>query len=389
MTSKTLASVPPQHKLDFIQALRGIAALWVVLYHGSRFISPYGTGLGDLLFGPAGSMGVVLFFILSGFIMVHTTRNLQGGVWDAAQFLIKRFVRIWPVYAVVTLCYALVRLGGAGIFDNRVALGHIAHSLLFLPVGNGPPPQFGWPVLAVGWTLNYEMYFYALFGVSLLFGRWRWWALAAWLGVFLVLVPQLRGAVSLSPATDYGFAWSGLQLMTSPIVWQFIAGVVIGLLYHSHWTLWKPGFLKYLLFLTMSMAVWQYMSRARMGHGVLDWGTTLIPLVLAFCLASKRFTIPVWGPLVYLGDISFSLYLWHPLVQEMLSWPLVLTGHGDLTVGFAYLLLTTVVAITVAAISRPVLEVWLSDHVKRGLLALCAPWQRSINNRLLVEKDVT
>ena len=104
----------PQHKLDFIQALRGIAALWVVLYHGSRFISPYGTGLGDLLFGPAGSMGVVLFFILSGFIMVHTTRNLQGGLWDALDFLIKRFARIWPVYAVVTLCYALVRLGGWG-----------------------------------------------------------------------------------------------------------------------------------------------------------------------------------------------------------------------------------------------------------------------------------
>lgn len=377
MTPSATTHAPAAHKLDFIQALRGIAALWVVLYHGSRFISPYGSGLGDLLFGPAGRMGVVLFFILSGFIMVHTTRTLQGGLWDAVDFLIKRFARIWPIYAVVTLCYAFVRLGGWDILGNRVVLGHIAHSLLFLPVGNGPPPAFGVPVLDVGWTLNYEMYFYALFGASLLFGRWRWWALAAWLGLFLLLLPGLRGPVSLSPATDYGFAWSGLQLMTSSIVWQFVAGVVIGLLYHARWTTWNPGLLKYLLFLALSMATWQYLSRAKMGHGVLDWGMTLIPLVLAFCLASKRFAIPVWGPLVFLGDISFSLYLWHPLVQELLSWPFVITGHGDLTSGFAYLLLTTVVSITVAALSRPLLEVWLSDHVKRALLALCAPLKRS------------
>lgn len=367
----------PPHKLDFIQALRGIAALWVVLYHGSRFISPYGTGLGDLLFGPAGSMGVVLFFILSGFIMVHTTRNLRGGLWDAVEFLIKRFARIWPVYAVVTLCYAFVRLGGWGVFDDRAVLGHIAHSLLFLPVGNGPPPGFGVPVLDVGWTLNYEMYFYALFGISLLFGRWRWWALAAWLGLFLLLLPAaLRGTLSLSPATDYGFIWSGLQVMTSPIVWQFVAGVVMGLLYHARWTLWRPDVLKYLLFLALSMVAWQYMGRAKIGHGVLDWGLTLIPLVLAFFLASKRFAIPVWGPLVFLGDISFSLYLWHPLVQELLSWPFVITGHGNLTSGFSYLLLTTVASITVATFSRTVLELWLSDHAKRGLLVLCAPWRR-------------
>ena len=43
-----------------------------------------------------------------------------------------------------------------------MVLGHIAHFLLFLPVGNGSPPGFGMPVLAVGWTLNDEMYFYAL-----------------------------------------------------------------------------------------------------------------------------------------------------------------------------------------------------------------------------------
>ena len=63
----------PRSSLRSIQYLRGFAALMVVPYYGSRFISPYGMGMGDVLYGPAGMMGVVLFFIVSGFIMVYTT----------------------------------------------------------------------------------------------------------------------------------------------------------------------------------------------------------------------------------------------------------------------------------------------------------------------------
>ena len=221
-------------KIEFIQALRGIAALLVVLYHGAHFVNSQYPGVGNILFEPAGPMGVVLFFIISGFIMVHTTLRIQGSFSEVIVFLIKRFARIWPVYAVATLAYIFIRFGLADFLQGEDAMEKLTKSLLFLPLGGDTGPHFGDPLLNVGWTLNYEIYFYIVFGLSMFFRRWRWWALTAWLAATLVLLPwALGGNVTLDTVTDYGFANNYVQLMTSPIIWQFFAGVVIGLIYHS------------------------------------------------------------------------------------------------------------------------------------------------------------
>lgn len=95
--------------LEFVQAFRGIAALLVVLWHASIFLGPYGTGLGGRLFGSGGSMGVDLFFLISGFIMVHTTRGSDGSWRDAAVFAIKRAARIWPVWIVAAALFVLCK----------------------------------------------------------------------------------------------------------------------------------------------------------------------------------------------------------------------------------------------------------------------------------------
>lgn len=184
-------------KLSFIQAVRGIAALMVVLYHGSGFISPYGTGLGDLLFGAAGSMGVTLFFIVSGIIMVHTTARSDGSPAYVLEFLIKRFSRVWPVYLVAVLVFVLVALHGTGFLQSPAHRRQLLFTALFLPTGNGVSPDFGFPVISVGWTLNYEMYFYVIFGMSMLFGRSRWIVFGGWLCVTLLLVPYVHGNVVL------------------------------------------------------------------------------------------------------------------------------------------------------------------------------------------------
>jgi len=82
--------------MNFIQGFRGLAALLVVLWHASRYLGPYGTGLGGKLFLPAGTMGVDLFFIISGFIMFHTTRDSDGSAQYCVAFLIKRFPASFP-----------------------------------------------------------------------------------------------------------------------------------------------------------------------------------------------------------------------------------------------------------------------------------------------------
>jgi hypothetical protein len=340
----------------------------VVLYHGSRFISPYGTGIGDLLFGAAGSMGVILFFIVSGVIMVHTTARSDGSPRYVLEFLIKRFSRVWPAYVVAVVVFVLLVLHGSEFLQSPAHVRQLLFTVLFLPTGNGVSPDFGFPVISVGWTLNYEMYFYAVFGLSMLFGRARWIVFAGWLCVTLLLVPYLHGNVTLDTYTDYGFNRAYVKLMTSPIIWQFAAGVVIGLIYRSRLEIRNERILALMLFASVSLAVWQYLSRFRLGHGVTEWGLSLIPMMLVFSLASKRLALAAPVALTYLGDISFSLYLWHGFVQTSLPYLFVHTGHGDLTTGFSFLFLTTVIAILMAAASHRILERGLAGYMKNLFL---------------------
>jgi exopolysaccharide production protein ExoZ len=94
--------------IPFIQAFRGIAALQVVLWHASCYLTPCGTGIGELLFHSGASMGVSLFFIISGFIMVHVTAD-HGSVRYFSEFLIKRAARIWPAWAFALVVYLAVQ----------------------------------------------------------------------------------------------------------------------------------------------------------------------------------------------------------------------------------------------------------------------------------------
>lgn len=157
-----------ERTLDFVQALRGIAALIVVVYHGARFISPYFEGWGWRLFGSGGSMGVDLFFVISGFIMAYTTRHADGTPRYAYEFAVKRLARIWPAYVVASLLYVVSTRGWGWITANTDT---VLETLTFVPLSFDTPTVIHYPSLAVGWTLNYEMHFYFVFAVSLLCGR--------------------------------------------------------------------------------------------------------------------------------------------------------------------------------------------------------------------------
>lgn len=315
-------------------------------------------------------MGVALFFIVSGFIMVHTTARSDGSPVYVAEFLVKRFSRVWPVYAVATIAYLFVSLDGLSYLQEAGNLRRFVYSLFFLPIGNGAPPDFGFPVLSVGWSLSYEMYFYVIFALSMLFGRARWAILAAWLSISLLLIPYLNGIVVLGTHTDFGFKRAYLNLITSPIIWQFAVGVFIGLIYRSRISISNKTVINLLLFASVSFVIWQYMTQFEMGHGVLEWGCSLIPMMLIFAIGSKQRQIDAPASLSYLGDISFSLYLWHPLVQETLPKLFVRLERGDLTSGFSMLILTTVASILVAALSHRFLEVGASNYVRNKLLLL-------------------
>jgi len=360
-------------RLDFIQGARGIAALAVLLWHASRYLGPYGSGIGGALFHPAITMGVDLFFILSGFVMVVSTQGNDGSVGYARQFMIKRLTRIWPTYAVALL--ATIALLPWEPCMSSVWL-HVARTLLFLPVASACDsnlaPVFGTPPLSVGWTLTYEMYFYLLFGCSLLFGRLQWLALAAWAGATLVLLPYATAehfTVSYALIPEYRPPYASyLDLIANPIVYQFLGGVLIGALYLSPVRVGSMFHARLLMLLSGALVIWQYSSHAFLWHGPLGAGVSLIPAMGGLCMASKTISIPCPARLVELGGVSYSLYLWHPVVQVGFDQIVSAAGRPDLAAGVSPFITTTLLSVAAAMVSQRYLEQRLSNLIRRWLV---------------------
>jgi exopolysaccharide production protein ExoZ len=351
-------------KLHWVQALRGIAVLLVVLTHARYLLlNTDQFALADRLFYP-GAMGVDLFFIISGFIMVHTTAGVTG-VRAAALFGIKRFARIWPAYAVVTLAYVLLERGGLAYFSDPGRLRILARSLLFVPVDPTVPPFFGF-VFPLGWTLAFEMYFYLVFGLCMLTGRLRWFTFAAWMLLTLVLIPLGQGGPTLDVRHPLALHSPYMQLMTNPIVHEFLAGVAIGHLYRRSWFRVASTEVAWLLVVCgTGFAVWYGFGRIGTFHGPAEWGWPLALMVLLLALASKTVVLAPPAPLVWVGTVSYSMYLTHFLGQAQLARYLPRWGIDTHT--WAQVFITVLCALPLAALAHWLLERKLSGAVRRML----------------------
>jgi len=366
--------------IEPIQALRGIAALMVVLWHASRYLAANGGGPIAQFFQPGATLGVDLFFLISGFIMVHTTRGGDGSKGYVALFFAKRATRIWPLWAIALTAAVLLQFD-AGFLTDPFKRDWALRSLLFMPTAGGVSdvaPLYGAPVLGVGWTLNYEVYFYTIFGSALLFRRWRWVALSAIIFVTVVVVPWLTGGLAdLNGWLDlfacdrhYAYPIQYLNLATNPLVLLFGAGVAIGRLSHASLPLPRsPGLWKGLLAVAAALVIAQFLTAFRPYHGVLQWGLSLIPLVLVMGLASQRIALPVPGTLCRLGDMSFSLYLWHPLVLGAVFGLLGDVAPAGSDARAVLMVVAIAASIGVAALSYCYIERGLSDAWRRNALA--------------------
>lgn len=354
------------NKIEFIQALRGIAALCVVLYHGSYWTGKWAETTKEIFFA-AGYFGVSLFFVISGFIMVITTKKSNGSLSYVKTFMIKRFMRIWPAYFIATVV-SFILLAGASWFANWDNLIYLARSMLFMPSGTAPAPTFGTPVLSVGWTLTYEMIFYIFFAISMLAGKLRWLAFYSCTALFLIGVPTyISGGFSTTPTFDYGFRSILLGLITSPIIWMFVSGVVIGQIYTSRIILKNETFCWMMVLFSVTFAISQYVSGSRVGHGIFEWGTSIVPLMLCLTIASKTIHIKIPKHLVYLGDISFSLYLMHVLMQGVTLHFLVYVGLNGFAQGISSLIMTTLMSIIAASLFHKYVESFFSSRFPKWI----------------------
>jgi exopolysaccharide production protein ExoZ len=207
-SSQSSQGVLMKHQtIEPIQWLRGIAAMMVVWFHSATQLKSVEHLIEPTSFG---ATGVAVFFVISGFIMVVTT---QGETATPANFLMRRVIRIVPLYWTVTLAAVLGSILLPSLFHSfKFTASALIKSLLFIPYRSLSFPAFFRPVLLPGWTLNYEMFFYALFGLALFLPRaFR----VVGLGVVFVAL------VCWGMVTHVSF-------YTEPLILQFVFGAVVG-----------------------------------------------------------------------------------------------------------------------------------------------------------------
>jgi peptidoglycan/LPS O-acetylase OafA/YrhL len=304
--SQPATTRPATPILGNVQALRAIAVLMVVSVHvgNPHGFEPRYLG-GSSLMGWAnlpGQVGVDLFFVISGLIMAVTTWHARDGAASARHFLARRLKRIFPIYWVVTILVLAVYLTRPELVNSHSSHEpQILQSFLLAP-------QAGLPLLAVGWTLTFELYFYALFALGLLAGRRRLpWILGAW------------GVLTLGLALVFeGSAVPVLHLVGSPLCIEFVLGAGVGWLVMSRPPVApRTTLLAGVAWMTAAVA---FASTAA-GTTTFDPWFRLVAIAPAAALVvlgavgierSGRLVAP--RRLQYLGDASYSIYLWHTLL---------------------------------------------------------------------------
>lgn len=149
-------------KIANIQIMRGIAALAVTFFHVAGTQEKEGlNGWMFSLFNGWGSWGVDLFFIISGYVMAISLSRSND---TAAHFLLKRLIRIYPLYLILTVLYCLISIITPKLFSNFTLNPEWLLASLTLTSGFA---GFGEPILGQGWTLEFEALFYLSIAVAL------------------------------------------------------------------------------------------------------------------------------------------------------------------------------------------------------------------------------
>lgn len=328
-----------------VQALRGLAALAVMLFHFRWNINLSYPNLGDQLFG-WGAIGVDLFFIISGFVITLSAKKLNSGISAVGVFLKHRARRIFPVYFIILLITFLLS-GAMSTFHYPEKVNNLISAITFSPIDANHAPFYvdDSGVYGIRWTLNYEVFFYLVMAVCLI-SKYRWLLLLTFFSLSLVVFPMLAGHSPTLDVSGYQFNSAYLNLMTNPIIWLFLVGVVFGLVYPYTKNI-NSQFRFVILLLSIIVTGYCIVFTQSWGHGIKISGWYLSILFIAVILNDAFITRYIPRFFITLGDISFSLYLIHTLMNGGIGKRFEDIGIADglprfalscfLSIGLAYL----------------------------------------------------
>jgi exopolysaccharide production protein ExoZ len=330
-----------------IQLLRCIAATLVVLFHTqqsfSGFISPTVLPMESYLFG-FGAVGVHIFFVISGFIMVLTSVR-PDKPYEAGKFFKRRLLRIYPIYWICILAY----IGVHGLIGKPyyVSTWETVGALLLWP---SQAAQFIGPA----WTLSYEMFFYICFGFAMML------SLTRGLIVLSLVFGALITAGHVMTVSSYD-----LFVVTNVLLAEFLAGTAIGWLAQMGRLplRWGPA----LTVLGAGLFVAGIVTGYTRWPASVTWGIPSAILVLGIVSwESARGASPLVQRMSRLGDSSYVLYLIHILVLTVAEFVCL---H---LLPYAYVPSPPVAAVLVALVCIVLAEA-IHRGIERPMLALLNP----------------
>ena len=345
-------------KIDFIESLRGMLAVLVLLYHApfDSFIT------GNFLRN--GWIAVDIFFVISGYVIALNFLNLNN-LQSVKKFILRRFFRLYPLHFImllVYLCYEFTKYIASiyfGViatsgepFSSNNYFSFISHLFLLHTITGHTET---WNVLS--WSVSAEFLVYIVFSIAVFTMKSN--------KNLLMLVASVMVLISMTYLAFNDFTQSN---GIARVGFSFFVEVIIQILHSNHLLKWKK-IKSYTLFgsFLLLIAIF-YFSGGMKAVGIniiipFAFGCLLISLlnlqdnsIIIRCLEIK--------PLIYVGKISFSLYMIHNIFWAALKNILVVLFNFSLVLendGFRLIIPNSLMANTIIIISLTI--IFLAAHL--------------------------
>lgn len=327
----------------------------VVMHHCAKYLPE---SIRAPIFGGAAS-GVDIFFMISGFIIVVATQKAEANT--TARFIGRRVFRIYPALAFCML------VGFATIYTDRSWLD-IGRAIAPLPIDyTMNAPAFGYNLMGPAWTLTYEIMFYSFFCLAMSINHKHRALIAALIMSIQCFAIQtyFNGEFSFSAYTQLKTdgaspIYSYLKNASSPMFFEFIYGMLIAELFlrYKHLISKKIGWAA--LLFGSSVYLWLYASQSTPGFGITYFGMWSAFLFAGVCIYQAANKTSRFAPLVFLGNISYSIYISHYVVMGVVEKnnPLQFSSWGSLS-QFAFVIFACIITGTFVhlVIEKPFIKI--------------------------------
>jgi peptidoglycan/LPS O-acetylase OafA/YrhL len=298
--------------LAYVDHLRGIAILMVIAVHAAQAVPNLSGAL--IILARYGQMGVQLFFVVSAYTLCRSHMSRMNEANSTTKFYIRRLFRIAPLYYLAIALYWLIDTVVSG-FDRGPTPGsytllNIAANILFT---HGFVPSANNVIVPGGWSIGTEMAFYAVFPILIslcLTVYSRHGARAIWILVAVAIVLSSAASITCAhffraPLEDNSFLYFNL-LVQAPV---FMLGIAAFFQYRESRMAIAAPRLSMLAFVILTLIAKMLM------HQNTNVAIAILPVVsgasFVFLLDACRATQRSWRMLARIGQVSYSMYIFH------------------------------------------------------------------------------